>query len=64
MYDRRRINNILNHYDISSSFFFLVGTLTIPVMIDSKQVRVSSIPSGIVGQPIIFTSKFIHLFKF
>jgi hypothetical protein len=37
--------------------FFIVGTLKIPVMIDSKQVEVSSIPSGIVGQPIVFTSK-------
>ncbi len=43
-------------------FFFLVGTLTIPVMNDSKQVRVSSIPSGIVGQPIDFTSKLINFF--
>jgi len=27
------------------------------MMIDSEEVHVSSIPSGIVGQPIIFTSK-------
>lgn len=44
-------------------FLFIVGTLTIPVMNDSKQVRVSSISSGIVGQPIIFTSMFIYLYK-
>ncbi|CAF4942363.1 unnamed protein product, partial [Rotaria socialis] len=31
------------------------GTLTIPIKTDSKQVRVSHIPSGIVGQPIVFT---------
>ena len=35
----------------------LVGILTIPVINDSKQIRVSSIPSGIVGQAVIFTSK-------
>jgi hypothetical protein len=51
------INNILN----SSFFSFIVGTLTIPVMNDSKQVRVSSISSGIVGQPIVFTSKLIEI---
>ncbi|CAM4895437.1 unnamed protein product [Rotaria socialis] len=32
-----------------------LGTLTIPIKTDSKQVRVSHIPSGIVGQPIVFT---------
>ncbi len=31
--------------------------LTIPVKTDCEQVRISSIPSGIVGQPIVFTSK-------
>jgi hypothetical protein len=37
--------------------FILVHKLTIPVRADCEQVRVSSIPSGIVGQPIMFTGK-------
>ncbi|CAF1246383.1 unnamed protein product [Rotaria sordida] len=32
-----------------------LGPLTIPIKTDLKQVHVSSIPPGIVGQPIIFT---------
>ena len=37
----------------------LVRTFVIPVKSDDKQVRISPIPSGIVGQPTNFTSKFI-----
>ncbi len=35
-----------------------------PVMSDSKQVRVGPIPAGTVGEPIVFDSKLIHDFQF
>ncbi|CAF5036697.1 unnamed protein product [Rotaria sp. Silwood1] len=37
-------------------------TLIIPVRNDCEQIRVSPIPSGVVGRPIIFNSKFNELF--
>ncbi|CAF3728092.1 unnamed protein product [Rotaria sp. Silwood1] len=33
-----------------------LSPLTIPIKTDSKQVHISPIPSGIVGQPIVFTA--------
>lgn len=35
-----------------------------PVMSDSKQVRVGPIPAGTVGEPIVFDSKLINNFQF
>ena len=35
----------------------VVGTLVVPMLADSQLIRVSPIPSGVVGQPIVFTSQ-------
>ena len=42
----------------------LVRTLIVPVKIDDEHIRVSPIPPGIVGEPVIFTSKFYTLIEF
>ncbi|CAF3702812.1 unnamed protein product, partial [Rotaria sp. Silwood1] len=39
---------------LENNSFFMIRTLIIPVRNDCEQIRVSPIPSGVVGRPIIF----------